>query len=338
MIVFTIYCHTCTVTGKKYVGQTKQKTMTRWSEHISRAKRTSSTQVFMRALRKYSEEQWTHEILATVSTQEEANASEIEWIARLQTIVPNGYNIDSGGKNPARPTLGAKLKAAFDRKPEDQRRAQVAQMDVGYKDWLLRTTPEQRSQISRDARNSLPAEQRSEIAKRGKANMSPEARRAAGIKGKANMTPEARRAVRAKQIADTTAEQRSESARKGAASLTPEQMERRRENGRHMAIVLHSKRTPESDALRLEAVRAGWAAKSQEEKDEAALKRSANWEAKTKEEQEEITRRRVAGISPEARKERSQKAWVTKRLKSALKSHDFTLIGRPEVPAAPNGG
>ena len=314
MIVFTIYCHTCTTTGKKYVGQTKQKMMARWASHVSRAKSNNSNHAFMRALRKYSEEQWTHEVLTTVDTQEEANASEIEWIARLQTVVPNGYNIDSGGKNPDRPDLGRKLKAAYFAKPETVRQAHAADLKSAYQAWLVTTTPEQRSKLSRDARNGLSPERRSEIAKLGKANMTPEARRAAALKGKANMTPEARQAARAKHVAQTTHEQRSESARKGAANLSPENLERRREIARQMAINLHATKTPDREARRVASLRAAWATKPKEEMDEMARKRSANWAAKTKEEQEEITRRRVAGRR-------------MARLKSALKSSNFTLVG-----------
>lgn len=60
MIVFTIYCHTCTVTGKKYVGQTRKTMGTRWTEHVSAAFSFVGCQALGRAIRKYGRDNWTH--------------------------------------------------------------------------------------------------------------------------------------------------------------------------------------------------------------------------------------------------------------------------------------
>jgi group I intron endonuclease len=257
-IKIIIYCHTCTATGKKYVGQTMWTMNRRWRRHVNDAKSMQGCAAIGAAIRKYGEECWTHEILETVSSSKDADEAEAKWITKLNTIAPDGYNLEGGGRRlQQRPAQGARIRAAWLAKTEEWRQKRIADMRASINAWLATTTPEQRSQISRDARNSLSPEKRSEIAKRGKASMSPEARRIAATKANAGRTLEEMRAVRAQQVANTTPEQRREIAQKGAANLTPEQLERRRETGRQMMTALHT--SPEIQERRIAAVRASHA-------------------------------------------------------------------------------
>lgn len=93
-----IYKHTCIITGKSYVGQTKYSLNYRWLNHIKDAIINNSTCHFHQAIRKHGIECWTHEVLEEgFTSQLFLDASEIYWIDKLDTF-KNGYNETSGGK------------------------------------------------------------------------------------------------------------------------------------------------------------------------------------------------------------------------------------------------
>jgi group I intron endonuclease len=91
-----IYCHTNRITGKSYVGQTVDTMEKRWGAHC-RAARHKSSLVFARSIHKHGENVWDHTILEQHEIQKDANEAEGFFIAYLQTLVPNGYNLKSGG-------------------------------------------------------------------------------------------------------------------------------------------------------------------------------------------------------------------------------------------------
>jgi group I intron endonuclease len=157
--IWTIYCHTCTVTGKKYVGQTTKTMRERWYGHTSSArlcKRRRRTP-FQNAIRKYGPEAFLHEVLESVGSERAANEAEARWVAALNTRVPYGYNLDSGGHAaPRHEETGRKIRAA-----------------------RMRLSPEERSALGRAAWTNKSPEERSEIARRAVANRDPEAFREA---------------------------------------------------------------------------------------------------------------------------------------------------------------
>jgi hypothetical protein len=93
--VFYIYMLTCSVTGKKYVGQTKQKLDYRLQKHRSDSKKPKS--YLARAIRKHGWESFELDIVAMAFSQEAANEKESELISTHNTLSPNGYNLTSGG-------------------------------------------------------------------------------------------------------------------------------------------------------------------------------------------------------------------------------------------------
>ena len=61
-----IYCITCLVNGKMYIGQTVQLLDNRWRRHVLSTQRGSDHK-FHRAIRKYGEENFIVEEVLTVS-------------------------------------------------------------------------------------------------------------------------------------------------------------------------------------------------------------------------------------------------------------------------------
>ena len=89
-----IYLITNTLNGKNYVGKTKQKLEKRITQHKydSRKGRLG----LGAAIRKYGWENFSVEVLETCPV-EMLNEREKFFIAKLNTQVPNGYNLTDGG-------------------------------------------------------------------------------------------------------------------------------------------------------------------------------------------------------------------------------------------------
>ena len=120
-----VYVHTCTANDKSYVGQTTQGMAKRWHLHLrcARSPRTPAYRgLIARAIRKYGEDAFEHQILARAQSQAELDNLEKIWIILLQTKTPNGYNLADGGYAAAghvvspevREMLSAKQKANWD--------------------------------------------------------------------------------------------------------------------------------------------------------------------------------------------------------------------------------
>jgi group I intron endonuclease len=89
-----IYLIENSINGKRYVGQTEKTISQRWNSH----KRSRSSQYPIHlALKKYGVQNFTISQIDCCISEEELNRQEKYWIARLNTIVPNGYNLSSGG-------------------------------------------------------------------------------------------------------------------------------------------------------------------------------------------------------------------------------------------------
>ena len=91
-----IYLITCLPTGKQYVGQTIQGAMTRWSQHKYKA---GDGFYLGNALKYHGDENFTMVVIDTATTPNDLNTKERLWIEKLNTLVPNGYNLNSGGDN-----------------------------------------------------------------------------------------------------------------------------------------------------------------------------------------------------------------------------------------------
>ena len=92
-----IYIVTNRINGKVYVGQTNGSVERRWSDHRKSAQ--AGRTVFAKAIRKYGHEAFgiSSVKLPAGSSQMNLNEAERLYIAELGSLVPNGYNLRSGG-------------------------------------------------------------------------------------------------------------------------------------------------------------------------------------------------------------------------------------------------
>jgi len=92
---YLIYCH-ISPSGKKYIGQTKNYNR-RCIDHKYRKRK--GCPAFFNAIQKYGWDSFTHIILKDNLTIDEANKLEEYFIKEYNTLAPNGYNLQTGGKN-----------------------------------------------------------------------------------------------------------------------------------------------------------------------------------------------------------------------------------------------
>ena len=154
-----IYIATNTINTKQYVGQsTKYPHEHRGRIHEHRLANRNS--LFHKAIRKYGFDNFTWELIHYPGASQDAlNAIECWHIAKLGSLVPNGYNLETGGKS------GGKLS------PEAR-----ANLSAAHKGKII--TPEHRSKLSKAMKGRIISpETRAKIsaAHKGK-SFSPETR------------------------------------------------------------------------------------------------------------------------------------------------------------------
>jgi group I intron endonuclease len=90
-----IYKLTNKVNNKVYIGQTRSSIKKRFSQHCETRNKTA----IGLAIKKYGVDNFEYAILyENIETLEELNKKEIECISLYNSICPNGYNIEYGGK------------------------------------------------------------------------------------------------------------------------------------------------------------------------------------------------------------------------------------------------
>lgn len=113
-----IYSFTNLVNNKKYIGQSINDDNSRYKNHISATKYETNSEYnspLHRSIRKYGLENFKYEILVKdVNDIELLNNLEIYYIQKFNSLVPNGYNIEEGGKNCRKPkTQEQKIKLTW---------------------------------------------------------------------------------------------------------------------------------------------------------------------------------------------------------------------------------
>lgn len=93
--MYNIYCYTSQTTGMKYIGTTSWTLTKRAGKN---GERYNNGGVFWDAIQQYGWSDFTPEILGTADTESEAFEIEKHCISELNTLWPNGYNLQSGGE------------------------------------------------------------------------------------------------------------------------------------------------------------------------------------------------------------------------------------------------
>lgn len=114
-----IYKITNKITGKIYIGQTVQSLNNRWLDHKSNARNADKyTAALYHSIRKHGVDNFIMEQVDIAVSLEELNLKEQIYIKALNSLVPNGYNLELGGGNKqTHPETRAKISAALKGRP-----------------------------------------------------------------------------------------------------------------------------------------------------------------------------------------------------------------------------
>lgn len=195
-----IYVITHVESGRKYVGQTVKKGSQRWREHCNAAdgafEHTYNGQMYIvRALRKYGVAAFKFEVVEQCA-RKDLDAREAFWIAELNSLAPNGFNLRSGALG----VDGVKIASEVGQRISVANRGRVkgpewrAALSKAHMGKVL--TPEHRAKVGDATRGRKDSEEtrlKKSLALKGR-KLGPysEERKAAVRAGMARMTDEAK--------------------------------------------------------------------------------------------------------------------------------------------------
>jgi group I intron endonuclease len=123
-----VYCYT-SPSGKKYIGQTTRENRRKCDHRLA-----ASNSPFHNAVRKYGFEQMKYNVLYDhIETIDRLNELEELAIKEHGSLVPNGYNLDSGGKNRFKheETKDKIRQKAYGRKISEETRRKLRESHLG---------------------------------------------------------------------------------------------------------------------------------------------------------------------------------------------------------------
>ena len=100
VFIALIYRITNLKNNKQYIGQTIQTLKTRKRKHVSNSRidKQLNYSAIARAIRKYGADSFHFDILEEDIDEKDLDLREVYFIQKYNTLVPNGYNITTGGK------------------------------------------------------------------------------------------------------------------------------------------------------------------------------------------------------------------------------------------------
>ena len=117
-----VYKITNNINNKIYIGITNNYKK-RWSNEKSYPRNPERRQVIQEAIHKYGKNNFSFEVLFSHLSVEEACEKEIQLIQEYNCLVPNGYNVDKGGRN---------IKTGNDKKGVLNSNSKLTEEDVKY--------------------------------------------------------------------------------------------------------------------------------------------------------------------------------------------------------------
>lgn len=115
-----VYLIENTNNAKLYVGKTVKPILTRFTEHVRES--ATSDRFLYRAMRKYGPETFSIRVLEECEI-EEVFDKEIEWVSKLGSLNPRGYNMTPGGAHGAphlSPTFSRSMIEYHANKPKEE--------------------------------------------------------------------------------------------------------------------------------------------------------------------------------------------------------------------------
>lgn len=169
-----VYVVTNTVNGKQYVGQTTQEVAKRWAGHTSRSNK--QCRALWNAIQKYGAGAFTLATVDSGTDKDDLDAKETEWVSRLGTVSPAGYNLTTGGGSSGKPspeTIELRRMALLGHTTSQETRDLIRAAQVGRP-------------LTHEHRDAL------KVPKRNRSAEGIQARKVAVQRAYANMTPEDR--------------------------------------------------------------------------------------------------------------------------------------------------
>lgn len=131
-----IYKITHKLNGHIYIGQTKRGIAKRWNEHCRPSVINAGHCKYIgHAIKKYGGDAFTVELLGTYTSQEELDLAEVYFISYHNSVVPNGYNLDSGGNG--KKALHQESKDKISRANKGQRYSPATEFKPGPRPHLV---------------------------------------------------------------------------------------------------------------------------------------------------------------------------------------------------------
>jgi group I intron endonuclease len=132
-----IYKITNLVTNKIYIGQTVSTLHHRFNQHVWNAYncKKDSKGVLKNSIKKYGKENFSIEQIDSANSLDELNLKEELWIKELNSMIPSGYNIKSGGDSSpeSEQAIEKRKRIARYKKPSDGYKCVVKKRDGKFR-------------------------------------------------------------------------------------------------------------------------------------------------------------------------------------------------------------
>lgn len=158
-------------TGFRYVGQTVSVLRKRWNGHCQSAKSGRGWEL-SKAIREHGSDTFQLKILCECETKQDLNVAERKFIAELNTVWPNGYNMTNGGEGPCEVTrqlISQRTKEAMSKlDPSWKERQKIAIQSEEVRNKISESTREamQRPEMKEKMQSLMTDEMRERISKK----------------------------------------------------------------------------------------------------------------------------------------------------------------------------